>query len=387
MSGIRRRTWVLALFAALLIHGGAAVLLVWQPPTTGAQSYGAAGVAVGLAAAGAPPGADAAGDPALAEAEAAAAESAKTAEAETAQDVGAVRTETARAVEVEPVTTETAKDVEARDAPPVAAASVEAEAPAEAEPSLEKTPPQAAQAETRLAEPLPPAAESPTASPSEPLTVDAAEADVADAELPEPDAKEAAAAAPPPPPERPVLTDQEPRSVGPEPPREDRTLPAPERTAEPVEAQEGGTEIAVAPAATAPPGGGDSGRQAAPSGSAGRAGSKAAPGTGDGPGAEGGGSPGERADFLAQLQAWLERHKEYPRRAQRRRQEGTALLYFVMSQDGRVLDFRIEESSGHEALDREVQAMIRRAQPLPAIPASMRQSRLELVVPIVFSLR
>ncbi|PJK27432.1 energy transducer TonB [Minwuia thermotolerans] len=412
MTGIRRPTWVLALAAALLIHVGAAVVLVWQPPTLGAQSYGAAGVAVGLAAAGAPPGADAAGDPALAEAEAAAAESARTAEAETAQEVAAAETETVRSAEAEPVTMETAKDVVAKAVRPAAAAPVTAEAPVEAPPAevqareataaaAETTPQQATQTETRLAEPLPPGAESLTASPSEPslaaepVTVDAAEAEVAEDELPVREATEAAVAAPPPPPVRPARTDPEPRSTRPEPPREDRAPPppsppalsAPERTVEPVEVPEGGTEIAAAPAATAPPGGGDAGRRAVPPGSGGRAGSKAESETGYGPGAEGGGSPGERADFLAQLQAWLERHKEYPRRAQRRRQEGTATLFFVMSRDGRVLDFRIEESSGHEALDREVRAMIERAQPLPAIPDSMRQSRLELVVPIVFSLR
>ena len=80
-------------------------------------------------------------------------------------------------------------------------------------------------------------------------------------------------------------------------------------------------------------------------------------------------------------------NKEYPRRAQCRRQEGIALLYFVMARDGRVLDYRIQESSGHALLDREVERMIERAQPLPEIPPELQQARLELVVPVHFLMR
>lgn len=100
----------------------------------------------------------------------------------------------------------------------------------------------------------------------------------------------------------------------------------------------------------------------------------------------GGGVPGASADYMALLRAWLEKHKQYPRRAQRLRQEGTALLYFVMDREGRVLEYSIRQSSGHEILDEEVTAMIERAQPLPKIPDDMDQGRLELVVPVQFFL-
>ena len=96
---------------------------------------------------------------------------------------------------------------------------------------------------------------------------------------------------------------------------------------------------------------------------------------------------GVRADYLSRLQGWLERHKRYPRRARRRRQEGTALLRVVMSRDGTVISQRLERSSGHAALDREVKAMLKRAQPLPKMPPEMSGDRLELVVPVQFALR
>lgn len=100
-----------------------------------------------------------------------------------------------------------------------------------------------------------------------------------------------------------------------------------------------------------------------------------------------GASGAAAADYFALVRGWLEKHKEYPRRAQKRRQQGTAMLFFVVGRDGNVLDYRIRDSSGFKILDTEVEAMIQRAQPLPPIPREFRQSQLELVVPIQFSIR
>ena len=119
----------------------------------------------------------------------------------------------------------------------------------------------------------------------------------------------------------------------------------------------------------------------------GKAGTEASQNAGNANDTAGGGMPGQLVDYMAVLQAWLEKHKEYPRGARLRRIEGTTLLYFVMDRDGRVLDFRIQKSSGHDLLDHEVEEMIQRAQPLPQMPDSMSQARLELVVPVQFLLR
>jgi len=99
------------------------------------------------------------------------------------------------------------------------------------------------------------------------------------------------------------------------------------------------------------------------------------------------GLPGDTRDYAATLLAWLERHKEYPRSARLRRQEGTVMLYFVVDREGRVLAHRIDKGSGYPALDAGVLAKIERAQPLPAMPAHMDKPTLELVVPVQFFLR
>ena len=87
------------------------------------------------------------------------------------------------------------------------------------------------------------------------------------------------------------------------------------------------------------------------------------------------------------IAAWLERHKEYPQQARARRQEGVVLLRFTIDRAGRLLNWRIDQGSGYAALDREVEAMLRRATPLPPLPPEMTQAELELAVPIRFRLR
>ncbi|MEX1033150.1 MAG: energy transducer TonB [Cellvibrionaceae bacterium] len=127
--------------------------------------------------------------------------------------------------------------------------------------------------------------------------------------------------------------------------------------------------------------------QANLAGAAGKSGSKSETNTGSGDNTAGGGLPGDTQDYAATLLAWLEQHKEYPRQARLRRQQGTVMLYFVIDRQGRVLQHRIEQSAGYPALDEEVKKMIERAQPLPAMPAAMQQETLELVVPVQFFLR
>src|SRR5690606_10718338 len=90
------------------------------------------------------------------------------------------------------------------------------------------------------------------------------------------------------------------------------------------------------------------------------------------------------ATFQQRLLAHLERHKRYPRSAQLRRQEGVGYARFVLDRNGRVTGLRLERSSGHDILDREVLELIERAQPLPAFPPELVEERLDLVVPIQF---
>ena len=83
----------------------------------------------------------------------------------------------------------------------------------------------------------------------------------------------------------------------------------------------------------------------------------------------------------------LQQYKRYPSDAQSRGEEGVVQLSFTVDRSGHVLNREIARSSGHRELDNEVMSMIERAQPLPPFPASMPQAKLDLTVPIRFSLQ
>ena len=100
-----------------------------------------------------------------------------------------------------------------------------------------------------------------------------------------------------------------------------------------------------------------------------------------------GGAPKVEPSCQTNLMRQLQRFKRYPASAQSRKEEGVVLLSFSLDRSGHVLAHSIARSSGHADLDNEVMAMIIRADPLPPFPASMPQTRIDLTVPIRFSLR
>ena len=82
----------------------------------------------------------------------------------------------------------------------------------------------------------------------------------------------------------------------------------------------------------------------------------------------------------------IERYRGYPLDEHRQRIEGGAMIRFAMDRRGKVLDVWIDRSSGVAALDTEALATVRRAQPLPMIPASL-PDRLSIVLPVSFSVQ
>ncbi len=77
----------------------------------------------------------------------------------------------------------------------------------------------------------------------------------------------------------------------------------------------------------------------------------------------------------------------YPVAARQRRQQGTVYVRFVMDRRGNVVSSKIERTSRFPTLDEEGLALLARAQPLPAPPADVAGEQIQLVVPIVFSLK
>ncbi|MEX0808117.1 MAG: TonB family protein [Dongiaceae bacterium] len=192
-----------------------------------------------------------------------------------------------------------------------------------------------------------------------------------------------------PPPPEPVVTPPEPK---PEPPVEVVAPAEPEPPVEPTPVEPTPVKAAVTPVETAPAttatststegvadnvqiAHADTGAEGLPTDDSGTFGSE-----GSGTAAD----PAIVADYAALLAQWLERHKEYPERAQRRNQEGVVLCEFTITDTGDVMNYRILEGSGHDLLDEEVNALIARASPLPPPPPGAAAT---YRVPIVFALR
>jgi periplasmic protein TonB len=83
----------------------------------------------------------------------------------------------------------------------------------------------------------------------------------------------------------------------------------------------------------------------------------------------------------------LQQFKSYPGGARARNEQGVVLMAFTIDRAGHVLSRHIVNGSGYADLDAEVLALVERAQPMPAFPASMTEAQLDLTVPIRFSLR
>jgi len=106
-----------------------------------------------------------------------------------------------------------------------------------------------------------------------------------------------------------------------------------------------------------------------------------------GTGGSGSGSEASASNYYGRLATWLARHKRYPIQARRLRQEGVVKVTFTIASNGRVVSKQITQSSGHDLLDQEVQAMLKRASPLPRIPSSLGRSSLTVTLPVAFNLR
>lgn len=95
------------------------------------------------------------------------------------------------------------------------------------------------------------------------------------------------------------------------------------------------------------------------------------------------GAPGDSYNGL--LSAWLQKHHEFPARAQRRNLYGTTRVRFTIDRDGNLLGYEILASSGHKILDDAAIATLKRAEPFPPMPADLAGAQYAPSVEIKFT--
>ena len=90
--------------------------------------------------------------------------------------------------------------------------------------------------------------------------------------------------------------------------------------------------------------------------------------------------------YYGVVRSMLDSNKKYPLLSLQRRQEGTPIVEFTILQNGDVINIDIT-SSGFRLLDREAQKLVLKSAPFPPIPKSLGKNRIDLRVPINFSLQ
>lgn len=93
-----------------------------------------------------------------------------------------------------------------------------------------------------------------------------------------------------------------------------------------------------------------------------------------------------RRRYLAALGPLLRKHLVYPPAAQRRGLEGQVMLSLRIARDGSVQALAVQRSSGEPLLDDGALATVRRAAPLPPLPAGLPEAALDVNVPLSFGL-
>ncbi|MCP1674331.1 TonB family protein [Natronocella acetinitrilica] len=92
----------------------------------------------------------------------------------------------------------------------------------------------------------------------------------------------------------------------------------------------------------------------------------------------------EASAYLEWLGGYFQRHREYPRQAERRREEGTVVVRFTVTERGDITDIELLESSGHPRLDNGALKLLERLSPLPEAPAHTLHN---LRMPVEYRLR
>jgi len=93
------------------------------------------------------------------------------------------------------------------------------------------------------------------------------------------------------------------------------------------------------------------------------------------------------SQYLEELREAIMLHRQYPSRARRKHQEGTATIAFVLRKDGVIEKSHIEGSSGYRALDSAALRAVEELGQFDPIPHELHRELWPLSVSLQFTLR
>lgn len=93
-----------------------------------------------------------------------------------------------------------------------------------------------------------------------------------------------------------------------------------------------------------------------------------------------------RNAYLDQIARLTSRYRFYPRIAADNKQEGRVVTRVTIARDGRLIDVKIDKSSGWPAIDAAELETIRKSAPFPPVPRDMPGDPLILILPINYDL-
>ena len=92
-------------------------------------------------------------------------------------------------------------------------------------------------------------------------------------------------------------------------------------------------------------------------------------------------------NWISDVAAKIGRNKRYPEEARSRGETGLVQVSFRVDRSGGVHNARVVRSSGSSVLDRDALASLERSQPLPSPPRDISDAKLNLDLPLRYTLR
>lgn len=90
--------------------------------------------------------------------------------------------------------------------------------------------------------------------------------------------------------------------------------------------------------------------------------------------------------WLRKVAVTVAEKQVYPRSAVSRQIEGRAKVRVSVARDGSIANYEFVQETGHTVLDREVDRLMKRIDPLPSPPSDMADDDLTFVIPLTWRL-